>query len=345
MEQSKIEIIYQIIIKRLPLTTQVLMEHNLTQEDIAKLIEENMIKQLDTNKFELLETQGLYNYGIKLFLSRNAKSAYQCFLKCFELDNSNRECCMQLMLLQLKLGQISKAFEYFPYLDNISEEKDVYDNNLYLYLFNLLTRCPEEYVTRLQNIDYDSFLYPRDIKVPFKGDHNSIRQLIIKNKMKKALHLQNNIIAKKIKYSVADEMLKELIIRVVNLEYRFKNQLLEFAQSGNYQSIVSFLTTKSKKRYLTNEETYTYLISKSMIEMLTTETIPPLTNANPNNVYEAISGNNFAQALHLETEILQFYKHNPDENLVYILLSQINELISQLNQHSQETPAKTFIKK
>jgi len=336
MEQVKIEIIYQIIINELPLNTQTLIEYGFTSAEIECLIDKNVLKQIDINKYELSTIKGLYNYGVKLCLLRNSKAAYQCFSKCFQLDSSNREVCLQLMLSGVRLGRAADALELFKHLEQISEEKDCYDNNLYLYIFNLLTKCPEEHSERLKSMDYDSYLFPPTSDVPFKDEQNYIRQSITKNKIKNALRLQNDLISKKRQYSVSDELLKEFIISLINLENKFKTQLLVFAKTKNYNAIISFLDTKSKKRYLTNGETFAYLICKAIINISETHVVPPSVVDNTRNIYMAIRGNNFALALKLEKALLKQYNQALNENIVYILLSQINELISELKQPNLE---------
>jgi len=346
MQQSKIEKIYEAIVNGQPLTIQALTQIDLTSEDIRNLVEQKILKQITPNKFELSSIRNLYNYGVKLLLLRDFKYAYQCFLKCFELDNLNRDYCLQVMLCELRLGKIAQAFEHFPHLEQISEEKDIYDNNLYLYLFNLLTKCPEEYVERVKDMDYDSYLFPADIRVPFKEEQNNIRQSITKNKVKNALRIQNNIIASKPRYSVSDEVLKELIIRLINLESRFKSQILEFAKNKDYHRIISFLYTKSRKRYLTNVETFIRLICESIINISENRVVPPTMVDNTDEIYIAITGNNFELALTLEKMRLKHYEQNPNESVVYILLTQINELIYELEQLNLELKeqTKTFVK-
>ena len=336
MEKSIMERLYQIIIKGLPLTIKNLLEHDLTQEDIKNLIDKNIIKQIECDEFQLLDLESLYNHGIKLFLTKRPKDAPICFSKCFELDSSNRKYCLQLMYHHLRLGQIAAAFEYFPHLEQISEEKDIYDNDLYLYLFNMLTKCPEEYRERVRNMDYDSFLFPYDMQIPFKKEQNHIRQLIAKNKLKKALYMHNNIIAKNPRYSVSNEILKEFIIRLINLEIKFKENILNFVKNKNYHAVISFLDTKSKKRYLTNEETFVYLISKAIIEISDSRIVPPVIDEDTNNLYTAIKGNNYELALEIEVRTLKDYGQNIEENVVFILLTQINELIYGLDQSKQE---------
>jgi len=217
---------------------------------------------------------------------------------------------------------------------------------LYLYLFNLLTKCPEEYVERVKDMDYDSYLFPADIRVPFKEEQNNIRQSITKNKVKNALRIQNNIIASKPRYSVSDEVLKELIIRLINLESRFKSQILEFAKNKDYHRIISFLYTKSRKRYLTNVETFIRLICESIINISENRVVPPTMVDNTDEIYIAITGNNFELALTLEKMRLKHYEQNPNESVVYILLTQINELIYELEQLNLELKeqTKTFVK-
>lgn len=330
MEKDKIEIIYQIISNALPLNKQTLLGNGFTEEEINFLIDSGFFKTIANDNYTLSSIKELYNYGVKLYIVRKPKQAQECFLKCFEIDSSDREVCLQLMYMNLRMGNIEKVLVLFKHLEKISTDLDCYDNNLYLYLLNLITRCPEEYAERLENLDYKSILIPENTDIPFQKEQNYIRQAMIRNKSRNSLQLQNDLIAKKKLYSSADQFLKELTIRVINVEQKFKNKILELAKDRKHRAIISFFDTKSKKRRLTNAENYAYLISQAIINISSTGVIPPITNNNPQNLYHAIKGNNFAFALNLEKEILSFYRKNMDENTVYILLSQINQLIYKL---------------
>lgn len=342
MELKIKEQLYELVINKFPLNIESLKKNGFTEEEINTLLEQNIIKMTSSEEFQIINVSDLYAYGVKLLIYRNYRSAYLCFEKCHELDKSNRDVCLQLLLMKAKLGHFKQVFEIFEDLEEATEEKDRYDNNLYLYIFNLLTTCPEKYHQRLEELDYDSILIPHDSDILNIGYENRIRQSIMKSKPKYALKLLNDKLAQNRKYSIKDELLKTLTLKVIQADEQFKQKLLELAQNKQYNAILSFIESKTSKRYLSNEETYIKIITETILEIQKTHVIPIPTVYYTDHIYDAIIGNNFKLALELEKRFVRTNSKNRNDDVVYFLLLEINKIILEIQK--EDLTQKTLIK-
>ena len=342
MDKEKLEKLYDLIINNSTITYNLLLKNDFTQDEIDYLLQHNILKIIDSDTLEIVNITDFYAYGVKLLIYREYRKAYVCFEKCHKLDKSNRDVCLQLLLMKVRLGHFKQVFEIFDDLEEITLESERHDNNLYLYMFNLLTTCPEKYQQRIEEMDYDSILIPIDSDIQNIGYENRIRQAIMKSKPKYALKLLNDKLSEHKKYSICDEFLKTLILRVIKASENFKEKLLELAHNKQYNAILSFLSSKASKRYLSNEEVYTKLIAEAILEIQTTGIIPIPTIYYTDYIYEAIIGDNFKLALELEKNFINSNKKDKNADVVYFLLLEINKLILEIQK--EDLTQKTLIK-
>lgn len=330
MSDTRIELIYNLIIEGKPLTKSTLLKSGFTETEINELLKERIIVPTKTNEYRLYCLYELYEYGIKLSTKNEKSKTNNCFLRCYQLDPNNRDFALRLFLHALKLGDYKLAFERFSAMEKIESEKYQNSNNLYLYLLSIITSCTEEYEERLSNIDYDSVLLPQDSNEYNKEQMNNIGHSVMKNKYEYALELINTIMAKEQVRLVSNEVLKELLIQVLNQEYKFFSNILSFVNNRRYHVIISFLEVKKQKRYLSNKETYIYMLSKSLEEITKTRTIPEVTINQTKNLYEAIKGNNFIVARRINSKMLKHEKRNLENQIIDTLLKEIGQLIYNL---------------
>lgn len=346
MDKSKIELIYEIIIQGLPLTKNTLIEYGLTEDEINWILEEGILIKTESNEYKLCCIYEFYYYGLKLITRREVKKANICFRICYKLKPNDRVFLLQELLSALKLGHYVQVFEKFSIMEKIESEKYQIDNNLYLYLLSMLTSCPEEYQERLYNLEYDSVLLPENSQEYNKKRINDIRHSIMKNKFGYALEILNSMMIDEPIRIIEQELLKELILQVMRAETKFKLKLLSLAQEKNYKMIVSYLKTKSKKRYLSNKETYIYLISKAILDVLAFKSAKEVTVRKTKYIYEAIKGNNFELASRINNIIIRRENNPLDNQIMTILLRDLNELIRNLKpaeEEIKEEPPKTPI--
>jgi len=347
--ENKHQLIYELIINKLPITVSTIKEIGLTENDITEMLESKFLKEVSDMQYELKDIDLLYQYGIKLLKQGYFNKSSICFKKCFETEPNNREYILQLILFSFRTAYYYEIFKIFPLLDKCNSEKDIKDNNIYLYLLSITSKSkmPIEYLERVRKLEEKDLLLSSECEYESKEIENTITSLIIKNKYKYALKLVNDELAKDSSDITKMFILKELLNAALKREDKFKYDLIKFAKNKEYSKIELYLETISKKRLLRSDETYTYMITKAIIKMLKTEKIPPVTAESPHHIYHAIKGNNFRFA-----KILNYYykvnNNKADEiDIIDILLSDILELIEQIklkNNSSDELNGPTLIK-
>ncbi len=305
MENKELELIYEMIIKGETLNNNTLNKY-FSNEEINKLLEDNLLYSVG-NEYKLTSSNGLYKYGTKILLTRNQRKAYTCFEKCIELDNQNRNAYLELILLAVKKSDYNKVVELFNIMDKINFEENKYNNNLYLHLLNRLTSIPAEYKERLNNIT-DNILIPNNDDNETLRKQNNIRYAILHSKCSYAIGLLNDLMAENnYAYDVEMALLKGLLSQVATQEKRLKFNLLTCARRKEYSKIISLLEEVKKRRYLTNQETYVYMLTTTIMNIIETKTIPTSTTYKYENIqiYDAIKGNNFKLALEREKDLIK----------------------------------------
>ena len=334
MEKKK-ELIYQLIINDTKLTTSNLEQLGLSKNEISEMVELSFIKQESENEYSLVSIKQLYNYGLKLIITEHINEANRCFRKCYELEPNNREYILQLMIATIKQDRKEDLFKYFSLLDTEDCEKNIKDNNLYLYLLSLVMKIPYEYHTRVKQFNYDDLLFSNKCEFDNKEKENNIRTLIIKNKYKYALKLLNDSIMEDIEELSKKIAIKELLIKVIEYETKFKYDLLMFAERKEYSKIIDYLKAKSKKRRLRSDEVYILFTVQGIIKILETGKVPEITKTCPKSMYEALKANNYIEAYIFNEQYESRNKTQIGTTLLSILLSDILTLIAKTEQDKE----------
>ena len=77
---------------------------------------------------------------------------------------------------------------------------------------------------------------------------------------------------------------------------QIKKEISYLIKNKQYQEIVYILTQKQEQNKLNKTETYILIITKAIIKIITTKTIPSITENNKYDIYEALIGNDFKLA-------------------------------------------------
>ena len=343
MNNQKIETVYEVMLNGMPLTKQFLFKFGLQETDIIDLINEQVIVQISPDTYELYTLYDLYYYGVKLLANKEIKKANACFKRCYQLNPNNRLFLLQLLIKSLKLREYDMFMTRFSKLETIEPEKNQSDNNLYLYLINIINPCPKEYQDRLANMEYDDIFLPNNSNEYHLKEMNNIRHLIMKHRYRGAIDELNKIIFKDGYSSAEEEILKELLTQVVEKEKERKLELLELAKGGKYQEIVYRLKIISQTRYLSNHETYMVMISSAIINLLDTGLIPIPTIENTQCLYNALLGNNYALAKTINDKYT-IQSHPPlDFQIIEVLLRDLNNLMNKIAKEEAERKEKTIL--
>lgn len=342
---NKNELIYEMMIKEMPLTELNLKQNGFTSEEIKEMINNQFLTEVN-GEYEINSVYSFYQYGIKKITLGYINEANICFKKCLEMQPYNRTYILQQTIDALTMENYKKFFDFFPMLDTKDTEENIKDNNLYLYLACLVTKVPFEYYERAMKFDYDDLILSPDCQVDYKEEENIIRGFIAKSRYKYALKLVNDFIATKKTDIVKMLVIKEFLHKVIKVENKIKYDLFQFAQKKEYANIVYYLDTRARRRYLKSNEVYIRMLAKTMIDLLETQVIPQVTVNKTSYMYDAIKGNNFELAKNLN---YYYKKKNNREsiegNMINMLLTDIIELINQIkNEKGMQAEGPTLIK-
>lgn len=331
MNDIRMEKIYDVLINGMPLTKYFLSKFGINESDIKELVDEQRIVEVSEDTYELYTLYDLYYYGVDLLAKKEIKKANACFKRCYQLNPNNRIFLLQLLIKSLKLREYEMFMKRFSKLEQIESGKHQPDNNLYLYLINIINPCSEEYQDRLANMEYDDIFLPNDSSEYHLKEMNNIRHLIMKMRYRAAIDELNRIIFKD-GYSTAEqEILRELLNQVLEKEKENKLHLLDLAKIGKYQDIISILKNTSRTRYLSNHETYIVMISQAIVELLDTGLIPEPKIENTQCLYKALLGKNYALAQTINDKYM-IQSHPPlDYQIMEILLRDLNNLTNKLS--------------
>jgi len=339
----KILKLYTIIEKGLKLNNDTLSIYFPNQKDIQELIDLSILIPTENNEYKISFTKELYNYGLKSLIEYKVLRAINCFNQCLKSEPTNIEYYQQLILIYLKERNYKEAINLLSTANKII--KDEYQNEyiLYLYLLNMITPLEEEYIKQIENLNIDELIQSHN-----KDKYDiEIYRNISSNKFKFAFKLLNDKIRLQDKYSVKDELLRELLYQTINKDEYYKNNLRIAVKNNNLDKVISLIDIKKQQRYLNNNETYIYLITKSLLEITKTKIIPIPKITTTTYLYEAIKGNNFQLAETINNQFLEKMGKSKEEDSVAILLTRINARILEIKlnieneikeEHQEEIP-------
>lgn len=331
----RISKIYDMIAHDFILNYENLLAYGFNELEIENSINEKVLKLNSKGEYDILQISDLTGYGIRQLLAKRYVFAKRCISKCYVLTENKREYLTRLLLILVKFEKYQEAMEVYSHLEilesDIKESEEYYYNTniMYLYLLNMLTTCNQRY----QNIinDFDQDLILKEIKKLNLPDvDNEIRKCIILNKFKFAFQLVHNKIKTSSNYTIDDQLLRQLLCNTVDLEEKYKKDLIQYLEMEEYQKILDLLDEKRNHRYLNNQEMYAYLVTESIIDIRKTGIIPICKISNTTYLYDAIKGNNFSLAQKINRNFLKRKNKSPENDLLDMLLTKMNEIILEI---------------
>ena len=327
MEKERIEIIYQILINDLDLTTESLINYGIKDEEIEFFIAKRIIEPINYRTFKLVSVEKLRQYGVKLLLNLQSRKANICFKKCYELAPTGRNIALQYFLSKIVTKNYKEAFEIFNNLEKQKPEKYEKDNNLYLYLLSMVSDyIPQEYQERIKNIKLEDIILPY---LTCNKVENDIRIALAQHKFKYAYQLINSRNEKEADYSVKFETIRVLTTQAIGIDRRIKSNLLYQVKHEQYHEIISTLKNIKEQRQLSKIESSVLKLSEEIVNIMENKTIPTLKDTHTGDIYEAIENNNFKLAQELNKQFLEYTNINNLDNIIYILLIKLNHLIEE----------------
>lgn len=260
------------------LTTKELVELGFNKHDIAKLVEEGKIRRVRRGYYDLVECDGLFKYANVLFSKRvfNVERGRKALERCLEIDPTNGSVHTRLFNSALYSRDYDKVFEHFQVLDNKDKENYKKDLNLWLYLLSFITDVPEEYLSRVKNMQVSDVLtLSTDERYADKLNQNLFRNSVIGNRLGEAEAVFSNSVEakeknKKIYTLITEKLLKDAI--VCNSK---KHELIyTLIIKGYYHDAESILEKESELHGLAGTDQFMLTIINDMIGLIEDGEIP-----------------------------------------------------------------------
>lgn len=323
---EEIKLIYDLVINGFVLKEKLLKSYGIEKDYLEQLVSNGILQKIDNEQYQISSVDSLYKYGLELLFNKNYHESLMCFEKCHQLKPENMKYCLQLFLAALKQRNYPKAYNMLHTIKQIEPEKYAKDNNLYLYLLNIIYACNEEYKEELVNFDIDDLLLDTcDSNEQIR--ENLIRKTIVLNDYEYAMDLLNEAMYYEGKYIIKTQIIRELLYHILVSSRIFNRTLLNLAKDRDYEEIIKILENKSKTIYLSSYETYTLMLAREILNISKTRKIPQATVFETKEFYESLKGNNFYLAEKLNNEHAKEKNLRKSRDAVSVLLTRINELI------------------
>ncbi len=328
---------YDGILNNSVLTTKKLNEYGFHAKDISDLIKEGKLQRLKRGYYSLLSIDDLFYYGKRLISMKEYEKATKCFLTCYQLNPQHLGSCFQLFLRSIQSKNYEKAFEYFEHFYESENENYNHDSNYYLYLLNIITELPEHHR------EYARYLKLSDISANYNDKRYSNHQLYNKirisslnqrfvlalRQLNEAIHENNGII------TVQDIVVKTLLTQAIEKQQETKKRIIKLINEKKYDEVIQFLQNMDTKHGLSRADQYTLVLIKDLTKIIKTGEIPKKQIFSTDKVLDAIEGKNYELAFQLSLEYLKKSNINSDDNALYLLLSEIQNLMNMHKEISQ----------
>lgn len=335
MNKNKLDLVCDSIIMNGPLLDEFTLYNSgitKSEETIEELLKEGLIEKVGYNKYKLTSVELLYNYGLELLRDRHYLKANECFERCYHIDPTHRDTCLQIFLLNIQAKKYSNAYEILDKLLSINSSEYKEDNNLFLYLISIISECPKKYREQIKKMELKDVLIPVDRKDYNNIEEaNGVRESIMRHRLTFAMREYNDKLAHNLKYSISKEVIKELLSQAQREVKNIQSQLLKLTKDKDYQSIKEILEHIKETRQSNAYYDSIYELTVAILEIQKTKIIPQITIVNTKRSDEAIEGKNYELALELNNEYLVSPNKRKD-NIIHLLLVEINQLIKELKQ-------------
>lgn len=260
------------------LTTKELVELGFNNHDIAKLVEEGKIRRVRRGYYDLVECDGLFKYANVLFSKRvfNVERGKKALERCLEIDPTNGSVHTRLFNSALYSRDYDKVFEHFQVLDNKDKENYKKDLNLWLYLLSFITDVPEEYLSRVKNMQVSDVLtLSTDERYADKLNQNLFRNSVIGNRLGEAEAVFSNSVEakeknKKIYTLITEKLLKDAIV----CNSKKHDLIYTLIIKGYYHDAKSILEKESELHGLAGTDQFMLTIINDMIGLIEDGEIP-----------------------------------------------------------------------
>lgn len=310
------------------ITTNNLIQYGLTTEAIEDAKKNNVIKEVSDGLYEFISTEDIYKHGLYQLQENDVNRAKYCFKKCYELDNNHTKAIKELLYLYIKTNEYFEMYKLLEKLKLENSSINIEDINLYQYLFNLSTQTIDKYHKNAKYISKEEILSKQE-----NDEENKIRELIYEDKLLPAMKALNTLNLQDKKFTTIErKTLRALLSNAITESQTVNKRLIRLAKEERYNEMSTYLTEISIYRNLKISDKYSLFLLKQIENIIRTKEIPtPVVNLDTTNMFQAMDDYDFELAKNLNEDYLSRY-NLPEENLLTILLSKLNELINKLKE-------------
>jgi hypothetical protein len=335
--REKIKGLCSKVIDDVIITTKVLNDCDFISQEIDDLVSNGIIRRVNSDEYELVSVETLYEYGLEQWKLKNYDIAKLCFEKCLELDRNHRGACLQVFFDSIRLKNYNRAFDLLDVLFDIDDDNLVKEDNLYLYLLNFLVPCPDRYVDKVRALTRDDLTFGDCDEI----DEKAVVDRIFEGKTRMAMRLICNLSELD---SVKKVIVRELLFSHSKYEEELPKKVFEYVEQERYNDIEILLRAKSKTHRFSPEEKFILKLCEDIKKIIRTREIPPTKVVDTDDMFEAIRGNDFELAKSLcdgcDNINEGYYKSLSillDKVIECITIASIKELKSYIHQgHNQE---------
>ena len=337
--------IYDLLISGTPLTKENLNNASITDEEINGLLENGLIYITKEGTYNITSVNKLFLYGKQNLLAGNKRIAQECFVLCYRLKPKHRDTCLQMFYHAVLTHRYDEAYEYLYALENVSTNEHLRkEYKIYLYLLSLVSEVPEIYQEKLQAIHEDPSLLVHKKPKQFQKQDNVVMELILKGNYKFALANLNDFLAEDFDYMIHRHIIKSLLSKTVDNQSEYKLELFELVQKRRYREIVATLEETSLSRELQTDEANILEVTKAIIKLFEEGTLPTPIENNARTVSDALKSYDYKKALAIETSFSLSKKIGLENNPLYRLLVNLNQLLNHIEKQDKNNSTQ-FVKK
>lgn len=327
--------IYKLIINDIELTTKNLKASGFSSYELSKLIEENILERVERGHYRLLNDHDLYEYAKSLISKKEYEKAVKCFKKCYEINPNNYGVVRQLFKDCIEKKDYESILIFFEKMKSTNNPFYITDHNLYLYLLSFIIDLPDKYKEQVEKMKFEDIcVLENDSRYYDIEIQNRIRKAIFDKKILYAIKMINS--NKNNGFKMQDVIIKKLLGEIIELQKNIDFELLKIIDSKKYDEAILYL--QDKKLSLRNS--YILKLLYDFNDISVTKEIPAVKSDLVSTVFEAIDGYDYFKALEITKEYNNKRNIVEEENIIYILLSEICSLITELSQNENDNSYK-----
>ena len=323
---------HNVAVEQIEITTKELKEMGFTSNDLTKMVRTGQLIRIKTGYYEV-PVKELHAYGKDLIKKKDMEKAVKCFKTCYELEPNNINVLLQLFYQSIIGEEYEDALKYFDGIFNSNDTNDnnIADNYLYLYLLGYITDIPDKYKTLLDSIsEEDIMLTKKSLMYPDVDEINRCRKDILEHKFKPVMNKLHSMSTGRKFSSIRELILRELLDKANKEKIQSTSLIYSYIEKKDYESVMLTLEAEKDVKGLSLLYEYLLVIAHDYLEIKTTEKVPPIPNFGINNTFNAISHRHYKRALELLMNHNKAKSIPDNKNILYFALVDINELIESL---------------